>query len=89
MKFVFSPDVILVVDWAQSTNLVSQHYLSTLDPEHVSTVGSSAARPAVEEIVTDQRYGKYSFYATIDCTVFEYDLNRYYVIDWIPAVKRR
>ena len=40
-----------------------KYYLSTLAPEHVSTVVSSAARPVVKKIVMDQRDGKNSFYA--------------------------
>ena len=59
-------------------------YLSTLGPEHVSTVTSSAARPVVKKIVRDQRYGKYSLYATTDGAVFEYDLNKCCVTDWFP-----
>ena len=59
-------------------------YLSTLGPEHVSTVVSSAARPVVRKIVRDQRYGKYSLYATTDGAVFEYDLNKCCVADWFP-----
>ena len=69
-----------------------KYFLSTLGPEHVSTVTSSAARPVVKKIVRDQRYGKYSLYATVDGAVFEYDLNKC-VTDWFPiglkAGKRR
>ena len=39
-----------------------KYYLSTLGPDHVSTVVSSADRPVLEKkIVKDQRYGKSSF----------------------------
>ena len=47
-----------------------KYYLSTLAPEHVSTVVSSAARPVVKKIVMDQRDGKNSFYAMTDGAVF-------------------
>ena len=66
--------------------------LSTLGPERVSTVASSAARAVVKNIVRDQRYGKYSLCATADGAVFEYDLNKC-VTHWFPiglkAGKRR
>ena len=35
-----------------------KYYLSTLAPEHVSTVVSSAARPVVKKTVMNQRDGK-------------------------------
>ena len=47
-----------------------KYYLSTLAPEHVSTVVSSAARPVVKKIVMDQRDGKNSFYAMTDGAFF-------------------
>ena len=61
-----------------------KYYLSTLAPEHVSTVVSSAARPVVKNIVIDQRYGKNSFYAMTDGAIFEYDRDKYSVTDWFP-----
>ena len=50
-----------------------KYYLSTLTPEHASTVVSSAARPVVKKIVMDQRCGKSLFYAMTDGTIFEYN----------------
>ena len=61
-----------------------KYYLSTLAPEHVSTVVSSAARPVVKKIVMDQRDGKNSFYAMTDGAVFEYDRDKCSVTDWFP-----
>ena len=61
-----------------------KYYLSVLGPEHVSTVVSSAAQPVVKKIVRDQRYRKYSLYATADGAVFRYDLNKCCVINWFP-----
>ena len=50
-----------------------KYYLSTLAPEHVNTVVSSAARPVVKKNVMDQRYGKNSLRAMTDGAVFECD----------------
>ena len=61
-----------------------KYYLSTLAPENVSTVVSSAARPLVKNIVMDQRYGKNSFYAMTDGAIFEYDRDECSVTDWFP-----
>ena len=61
-----------------------KYYLSTLAPEHVSTVVSSAARPVVKNIVMDQRDGKNSFYAMTDGTIFVYDRDKCSVTDWFP-----
>ena len=61
-----------------------KYYLSTLAPEHVSTVVSSVARPEVKKIVMDQRYGKHSLYAMTDGAIFEYDRDRCSVIDCFP-----
>ena len=61
-----------------------KYYLSTLAPEHVSTVVSSAARPVVKKIVMDQRDGKNSFYAMNDGAIFEYDRDKCSVTDWFP-----
>ena len=38
----------------------------------------------MKKIVRDQRYGKYSLYATVDGAVFEYDLSKCCVTDWLP-----
>ena len=59
-----------------------KYYLSTLAPEHVSTVVSFAARPVVKKIVMDQRDGKNSFYAMTDGAIFEYDRDRCSVTNW-------
>ena len=61
-----------------------KYYLSTLAPEHVSTVVSSAARPVVKKIVMDQRDGNNSFYAMTDGAIFEYDRDKCSVTDWFP-----
>ena len=61
-----------------------KYYLSTLAPEHVSTVVSSAARPVVKKIVMDQRDGKNSFYAVTDGALFEYDRDKCSVTDRFP-----
>ena len=61
-----------------------KYYLSTLAPEHVSIVVSSAARPVVKKIVMDQRDGKNSFYAMTDGAIFEYDRDKCSVTDWFP-----
>ena len=67
-----------------------KYYLSTLTPEHASTVVSSAARPVVKKIVMDQRCGKSLFYAMTDGTIFEYDWDKCSVTDWFPlGVKSR
>ena len=67
-----------------------KYYLSTLAPEHVSTVVSSAARPVVKKIVMDQRDGKNSFYAMTDGAIFEYDPDKCSVTDWFPlGIKSR
>ena len=58
-----------------------KYYLSTLAPEHVSTIVSSAARPVVKKIVMDQRYGKNSM---TDGAIFEYDRDKCSVTDWFP-----
>ena len=59
-----------------------KYCLSTLAPEDVSTVVSSAARPVVKKIVMDQRDGKNSFYAMTDGAIFEYDRDRCSVTNW-------
>ena len=61
-----------------------KYYLSTLAPEHVNTVVSSAARPVVKKMVMDQRDGKNSFYAVTDGAIFEYDRDKCSVTDWFP-----
>ena len=65
-----------------------KYYLSTLSPEHVSTVVSSAARPVVKNIAMDQRYGKNSFYAMTDGAIFEYDRDKCSVTDWFLLGKK-
>ena len=69
--------------WDDQSDRV-KYYLSTLAPEHVSTVVSSAARPVVKKIVMDQRDGKNSFYAMTDGAIFEYDRDKCSVTDWFP-----
>ena len=61
-----------------------KYYLSTLAPEHASTVVSFAARPVVKKMVMDQRDGKNSFYAVTDGAIFEYDRDKCSVTDWFP-----
>ena len=61
-----------------------KYYLSTLAPEHVSTVVSSAARPVAKKIGMAQRCGKNSFYAMTDGAIFEYDRDKCSVTDWFP-----
>ena len=62
-----------------------KHYLSTLDPEHMSIVVSAAARPAVKRKTTTTTATdiRTVFYAMTDGAIF--DLRKCCVIDWFPS----
>ena len=65
-----------------------KYYLSSLAPEHVSSVVSSAARPVVKKTMMDQGDGKNSFYAMTDGAIFVYDRDKCSVTDWFPLGKK-